>query len=598
MKELHSVAPTQLQMADVAQAVEEALGELVRGRAGERIWSRDTSFWTDDPNPSQVVATRLGWLEVLELMSAQLPAIQSLVEDVRSEGFRHALLLGMGGSSLAPEVLRLTFGVAPGHLDLRVLDNTSPEAVRAAAAAAELPRTLFVVSTKSGTTTETLSFMKYFEARLAEAGVSSPGRHFVAITDPGTPLAERAALKGFRHTFLNPPDIGGRYSALSLFGVVPAALLGVDARALLQSAAAMAESCGPGRPVEDNPGAVLAAAVSGAARSGLDKLTILTSPALESFGAWLEQLVAESTGKEGRGVVPVDGEPWGAPQAYGTDRMFAALALEGEHQAVEDLAMQLVGASHPVARWRLPDRAALGGEFFRWEMATALTGALLQVDPFDEPNVTESKVTTTALLKTRAEKGAFPPLIELVNRGGLSLQADELWAKGLRSAVTGRGLDPNEPATWLAVHLATAQDGDYIALCAYLHRTEARHARLGGIRRMLGVGRATTLGYGPRFLHSTGQLHKGGPNTGVFLQVTASEEADLGIPGEAFTFGQLRDAQALGDLKVLDRRGRRALRVHLPGGADSGLTALEAAMVRAMELTGFALSKRARRGSS
>lgn len=576
-------------LGGLERGVTDALQGLIRDRAAERMWQHDASFWTRDPAHVKVVESRLGWLTVLDVMEAQLPQIQAFAEELRAAGFNAALLLGMGGSSLAPEVFRLTFGVKPGYLDLKVLDNTSPEAVQAAAGHFDLRKTVFLVSSKSGTTTEALSFQKFFEARLAAMGVQRPGDQFAAITDPGTPLAELAARKGFRRTFLNPPDIGGRYSALSLFGLVPAALMGVDVARLLRHAAAMARASAPEAPTEDNPGLYLGAAIGAAARQGYDKLTLLTSPTLASLGGWLEQLVAESTGKLGRGVVPVDGEPWADPGAYSPDRLFVSLSLEGESKALEAFTDKLVAAGHPAIRWRLPEREALGAEFFRWEVATAIAGAITEVDPFDEPNVTESKDTTRELLKTRETTGAFPALQVLATGSGISLQADKLWARGLRHAIAAQGFDTGDPASWLAAHLGTAREGDYVALCAYFTHTPPRHERLTELRSLLGTGRPTTLGYGPRFLHSTGQLHKGGANNGIFLQLTAADGADLAIPGEAFTFRSLRDAQALGDLMVLDRRERRALRVHLPAGPDSGLMALEAALVRAVELAGLFL---------
>jgi glucose-6-phosphate isomerase len=525
-------------------------------------------------------------MNVAESMKPAVPELTALADGLRREGFTHALLLGMGGSSLAPEVFRTTFGVAPGALDLAVLDNTSPEAVRAAERTLDLPRTIFLVSTKSGTTTETLSFLEYFASRLKAAGIAEPGPHFIAITDPGTPLAALADARKFRKTFLNPSDIGGRYSALSYFGLVPAALLGIDVERVLAHATRMSGACRPGPRAADNPGLLLGAACGMAAQYGHDKLSLLTSPAVAPFGAWLEQLIAESTGKEGRGIVPVDGEPWADPKRYGPDRLFVAIALEGEHAEVEAQAARLAAAGHPVLHWRIPEREALGAEFFRWEMAVALMGSLLEVDPFDEPNVTESKNATSELLRQHASQGSFPALTELASSGGLSVQADGNSARTLRSVLTAQGFAPEEPCSWLAAHLSSLKEGDYLALCAYLHRTEGRQGRLQDLRARLGTVNPTTLGYGPRFLHSTGQLHKGGPNNGVFIQITVEDGPELAIPGSVFGFGLLRDAQALGDLTVLDRRERRALRVHLSRGPDSGLTALEAALVRAQSMIG------------
>jgi transaldolase / glucose-6-phosphate isomerase len=367
---------------------------------------------------------------------------------------------------------------------------------------------------------------------------------------------------------------------------VPAALLGIDMEAYLGYARAMARACGPDQPAPANPGLMLGAVLGMAARHGYDKVTLLPSPSLAPLGSWLEQLVAESTGKEGRGVVPVDGEPPASPASYGPDRIFVAFSLEGEHQETERRADQLAAAGHPVLRWRLKEREQLAAEFYRWEVATAILGSLLQVDPFDEPNVTESKNTTRDLLAARAAGNAAPGLAELAAAGGLRVQVGPKYAAQLRAALDRAGLDPARPESWLAAHLSAVREIDYLALCAYLHRTPARHAALDGLRARLGPGHATTLGYGPRFLHSTGQLHKGGPNHGLFLQVTVEDGADVDIPGAKYGFRALRDAQALGDILVLDRRGRRALRVHLDAGADAGLAALDAALARAMELAG------------
>ncbi|HVP38607.1 MAG TPA: hypothetical protein VMS93_05415 [Candidatus Saccharimonadales bacterium] len=575
--------PVRCWFQGLERALTDTLVGLQRDRAAQRLWEHDPSLWTADDLHSRVIASRLGWLSVLAPMAAQLPELAAAAADLRSQGHTRALLLGMGGSSLCPEVLRATFGAAPGGLDVQVLDNTSPESVRAAEAAGDLRHTAFLVSTKSGTTVETSSFQEYFEARLAALGVAHPGAQFLAITDPGTPLEKLATARSYRRTFLNPTDIGGRYSALSLFGLVPAALLGLDLPRLLSHARAMAEACGPAVPAAENPGLYLGAALGMAARHGFDKLTFVPSPSLAALGSWLEQLVAESTGKEGRGVVPVDGEPAAAAAAYGQDRVFAVFSLEGEHQENERAAAELAALGHPVLQWRLPEREALGAEFFRWEVATAVLGALLEVDPFDEPNVTESKNTTRELL---AAPGAAPGLEPLTAAGDLSVLAGPRHAPQLRAAVAARNWDPGRPASWLAAQLRMAGESDYLAVCAYLHRTPERHAALTGLRRRLGVGRATTLGYGPRFLHSTGQLHKGGPNTGLFFQITAEEPEELAIPGAAFGFRALRDAQALGDLLVLDRRRRRALRVHLAGGAEAGLAALDAALAEALELAG------------
>ncbi len=543
-----------------ADAIAARTRALRDARFGPRLLVHDDTLWGEDPAHRKVAANRLGWLDVGRTIAPQAPALRAFAADVAAEGLTHAVLLGMGGSSLAPEVFRRTFGVAPGALELTVLDNTSPAAVRAVADAHDLARTLFVVASKSGGTIEVTSFEKFFWERVVAVRGPQAGRAFVAITDPGTSLEQLARTRGYRRTFTNPPDIGGRYSALSCFGLLPAALVGVDIEALLAGAEAERAALSEG----GGDALALGAALGELARAGRDKLTLVASPAHASVGVWIEQLVAESTGKSGRGIVPVAGEPLAGPGAYGADRVFVAMGSPGLPEATERALDALAAAGHPVFRWASPRLLDLGADMLRWEVATAVAGAVLEVDPFDEPNVAEAKAATQAVLKRALAEGRFPERSASAEAGNLAAFAPA------GAPAPGAG-----PEAWLDTLLAQATPGDYVAVLAYLQGSDAREAALEALRRAAGARTklATTLGIGPRFLHSTGQLHKGGAPNGVFLQVTA-DEGDLPIPGEPYGFGLLRAAQAAGDFEVLESRGRRVLRVHLGAAVDAGLERL------------------------
>jgi transaldolase/glucose-6-phosphate isomerase len=551
--------------APLAAAVDAEVLRLSQASAPKRLWDGDPKLFTADPAHETSIKTRLGWLRSPALMQSKLAEIAAFVADVRAAGFTDVVLLGMGGSSLAPEVLGKTFAGEPGKgLALHVLDNTDPAAVLAVDKAIEGKKALFIVASKSGGTIEIQSFEKHFWQKAlaqAEGDVARAGACFVAITDPATRLGQLAEEKKYRRTFVNPADIGGRYSALSYFGLVPGALAGADAPGLVASGLEMAAASAAVVPAPDMAALRLGVTMGVAAKSGRDKLTLITSPAIASLGSWIEQLVAESTGKEGRGVVPVDLEPVGAPADYGDDRLFVYIRL-GEGDAAQSRAVgALEKAGHPVVYLTLESRAALGRELFRWEVATAVAGAVLGVNPFDEPNVTEAKLATSALLAGLAQAGGKLP------------QAEDTCGPG--------------DVERLRAHLAQATPGDYVALCAYFARSDARDALLAKLRlacRAHAAKPATTVGYGPRFLHSTGQLHKGGANNGVFLQLVhelADAPKDLPVPGEPYSFATLRDAQALGDLQVLRRRGRRALRVSLGSDVDAGLSTLLATLEKA-----------------
>lgn len=541
-------------------------------RVAERLWERDGSLWAASGKPPDEVARWLGWLALPETMRRRVDELEHLARDVRADGYTRAAVLGMGGSSLAPELFSRVFGgplgAAPagsGGLELRILDSTHPDAVRGFRSWAESARTLFCLSSKSGTTTEPNAFH-------AAMSAFAPALDFLAITDPDTALVELARAQEFRGIVEAPPDVGGRYSALSVFGLVPAALHGLDLARLLDRANAMADACR--RPAEDNPGLQLGAALGEAALAGRDKLTILASPRLASFGDWAEQLIAESTGKAGKGIIPVVGEPLGGVAQYGGDRFFVTLTLPGDNdQPIHALAAELAEAGHPVERIQLDDPYDVGAEFVRWEVATAAAGMALAIDPFDQPNVQESKDATRTLLEAYRRDGALPAPAPLVAEAGLAAYGD----------ATVLGEEPVSVDGAVRALLTAINPGDYFAILAYLPQEPASEAALQGVRTEVrdALGPATTLGFGPRFLHSTGQLHKGGPDSGVFLQVTADPGRDLPIPAWEETFGTLIAAQALGDLESLQRRGRRVLRLHLADAA-AGLARLEGMVAEAL----------------
>ncbi len=526
------------------------LKEIDRAQAAERIWAQDPRLWKDEASHVQEIGERLGWLSVIDDMRKHVAEMEGFANEVREASISHVVLCGMGGSSLCPEVIRLTFGSATGYPKLCVLDSTDPSTIAAVAEEAEPERSLYLIASKSGGTIEVDSLYRYFYDRSQAALGERSGLQFAAITDPGTGLHRLAQERGFRKVFLNPPDIGGRYSALSLFGLVPAALLGLDVTRLLDRAQAMAQACAAGVPADANPGVWLGTAMGTMARAGRDKLTLMTSPSIDSFGLWIEQLIAESTGKEGKGIVPVVGEPLGAPGTYGEDRYFVYVRLEGDdNDTLDQMAGQLEAAGQPVVTLYLQDCYDLGAEFFRWEFATAIAGAMLKIDPFDQPNVQESKDNTSRVLAQFQATGALPTEPPDLLKDGLELYGskEESLEKALKGFVGGAGA------------------GDYFAIVAYLPAAEPVEAAMATLREMLRnrTGLATTLGYGPRFLHSTGQLHKGGPNSGLFLQFTAQEKVSVPIPGKPYDFGTLKRAQATGDWQALKQHGRRALWVHL-----------------------------------
>jgi transaldolase/glucose-6-phosphate isomerase len=558
-------------------AIAERLARWDAERVADRLWQKDGSLWAASGKTPDELSGWLGWLDLPGAMRARVGELEHLARDIRNDGYTRAAVLGMGGSSLAPELFARVFGDAArgaDGLELRILDSTHPDVVRELRDWAQAARTVFCVSSKSGSTTEPNAFH-------AAMSAFAPALDFVAITDPGSSLAELARAQEFRGIVDGPPDVGGRYSALSVFGLVPAALHGVDLAALLDQALAMADACR--RAASANPGLRLGATIGEAALAGRDKLTILTTRRLASFSDWAEQLVAESTGKNGRGIVPVVGEPPLDAEQYGTDRCFVVVTLDepagngiAELAELADLASTLEGLGHPVVRIGLANTHELGGEFLRWEVATAVAGMILEIDPFDQPNVQESKDATRELLEAYRTQGRLPVPEPVATRDGVAAFAD--------AGLLGGASDPADAVRALLDMIGA---GDYVALLAYLPRGTSRSAaleeRLQAIRaRIEAAGRsATTLGFGPRFLHSTGQLHKGGPPSGIFLQLTADPERDLPIPGWSETFGTLVAAQALGDLRSLQARGRRVLRLH-GDDAEALLTALDDMVPAAM----------------
>ena len=566
-------------------AVDAALGKLHEQRFARRLWERDPALWESEPEHQRVIENALGWLSVPGKMLKGLDQLQRFVDEVRSQDFKHAVLLGMGGSSLCPDVCRATFGTAPGFLELQVLDSTVPSSVAWVEKRIDLNRTLFLVSSKSGGTAETLSFYKYFFDRVQAAKRDRAGENFVAITDPGSSLEKLAHEKTFRSVFPGQPDIGGRFSALSNFGIVPAALAGVDVRVLLERGEGMARACGAGVPAKENPGVALGAILGAAGLAGRDKVTFLVSPGIETFGAWVEQLLAESTGKEGRGLVPVEKEYLGNPEVYGNDRLFVSMALASEvDDEVEEGIQALEAAGHPVVRIELTDKLDLGAEFFRWEVATAAAGAILEINPFDQPNVQESKNNTNRLLAQYKTEGRFAEETPVAAAEGLELFCDPASRETLAQASQRLGGNAGSAEAILATFLEQRQPNDYIALLAYVDASSGHKAILRTVRMRLrdALRLATTVGFGPRYLHSTGQLHKGGANNGLFIEITADDVEDLPVPGDPFTFSILKQAQALGDFESLKSKGRRVIRFHVGKKVQAGLDRLSTLMGEAL----------------
>jgi transaldolase/glucose-6-phosphate isomerase len=562
---------------DLDAAVKSTLADWKSANKVQRLWSGDASLWTGADEGQW-----LGWLKIVEQQAAHREQFTKIAADIRSGGFTNALLLGMGGSSLCVEVLKLTFGKFPGGPEVFVLDSTDPAQVKAVEKQVDLAKTIFIVSSKSGSTLEPNIFKQYFFERVKQTiDAAEAGKRFIAITDPGSKMEQVAKADGFRHIFYGVPSIGGRYSALSDFGMIPGAIQGVDVTKFLDRAGQMVKACGADVVADQNPGVVLGAILGTLQKKGRDKVTLFTSPAISDLGAWLEQLLAESTGKDGKGLIPVDREDIAAPDVYGSDRVFVYLRDEKSPDAKQDAAVgALEKAGQPVVRIALSDIYDVAGEFFRWEIATAVAGSVIGINAFNQPDVEASKIETRKLTSEYETKGSLPPESPIVADGGILLYTDAKNAAALKQAA---GSD-TKLSTYLCAHLNRLKPGDYFALLGYIQMNSAHESKLQAIRHAVrGKKRvATCLGFGPRFLHSTGQAYKGGPNSGVFLQVTCDDAVDIPVPQQKYTFGVVKAAQARGDFQVLADRGRRALRVHLGADLEAGLAQLQKAVEQAL----------------
>jgi transaldolase / glucose-6-phosphate isomerase len=563
--------------ADLTASVAQLVADWQTSGKARRLWAGDAALWTGTDEDAW-----LGWLRVTDDQVAHIGRLKEIAGEVANAGVRHAVLLGMGGSSLGAEVIRRTFGRIDGFPELQVLDSIDPAQIAAIEAAVDLRRTVFIVSSKSGTTLEPNILLHYFLARMRRVvGDHLAAGHFIAITDPDSALQHVAEREQFRQVFLGVPSIGGRYSVLSHFGLVPAALMGVDTRRLLDRTELMVHSCAASVPAAENPAVILGAILATLAGTGRDKVTLVASPGISSLGAWLEQLIAESTGKEGKGLIPIDRESVGSPGVYGQDRIFIYMRLDPDPDPSQDLAVDaLERAGNPVVRIAVADIYDIGQEFFRWEMAIAVAGSIIGINPFNQPDVEASKLATRALTRAFERSGALPSDPPIFAESGVTLFTDARNAAALERALDGdRSL-----AGYLRAHLSRLQDGDYFALLAYLAMNQAHTNALQEMRHAVRdrTRNATCLGFGPRFLHSTGQAYKGGPNTGVFLQVTCDDANDIQIPGQSYSFGVVKAAEARGDFAVLAERGRRVLRVHLGADTGAGLALLRTAIMSAM----------------
>jgi len=561
MNRLEYLLPSQLR-----EAVDKNVADWQQGDKVARLWKRDATLWTGEDEGKW-----LGWMDIVERQRQRLPEFAGLSGEIRTAGFQYAVLLGMGGSSLCPEVLEMTYGHQKGYPKFQIVDSTDPEQIKAVENSVKLKKTIFIVSSKSGSTLEPNIFQQYFYQRMqAEVG-SAVGDHFIAVTDPGSKMEEVARQRNFRHIFYGDPSIGGRYSALSDFGMVPAAVMGLDVAKMLDRAQKAVEQC-QGQDVMTNPGVMLGIILGTAAKMGRDKITFLMAPEVADLGAWLEQLIAESTGKQGKGITPVDGEEIGSPKDYGKDRIFAYIKVAGSADPKhEDPVHALEEAGHPVVRFKMADIHQLSAQFFIWETATAVAGSVLGINAFNQPDVEASKIETRKLTEEYEHTGELRESKPFFKDGDISLYASRDYAAVLHGGGGAHTLD-----NILAAHLEQLKAGDYFAMLAYIDRNKHNEKLIQGMRMRVRNKQqvATCVGFGPRFLHSTGQDYKGGPNTGVFMQITADHPNDLPVPGAKYSFGVVIAAQAAGDLAVLQQRGRRALRVHLGKNVESGLRRL------------------------
>ncbi|MDZ4671067.1 MAG: bifunctional transaldolase/phosoglucose isomerase [Phototrophicales bacterium] len=554
-----------------ANHVKDSITQLSNTYFNSRIWNHDGSLWKDYGPTIAKIQNRLGWLDVLTTMDIE--RVKTLQASIKGAGFTHAVLLGMGGSSLAPEVMAQTFGIQPNFPEFLVIDSTNPVQIKRIEDQIKLDKTLFIVASKSGSTIETACFQKYFYDKTGRNGAQ-----FIAITDEGSTLAQEAEANQFRHIFINPSDIGGRYSALSYFGLVPAAIMGLDIDRFWKNALMVIEASGESVPDEQHPGISLGAIIGALGQQGRDKICIFASQSIASFGNWIEQLVAESIGKEGKGVVPVVGATVGRPHDYASDRLFIYIKVlsDTNNDDLDEKIKALREAGHPRVTLLLDDPYAIAGEFFRWEYATAVAGVLYKINPFDELNVTESKENTGRLLAHYQEHGALPKRTPFIEGDHTELYISDSTLAPLRELGEAHGYNINSRLELLAAQFNGTHSGDYFGILAYLPNDPKVHEKLERVRRRLrhATRCAVTLGYGPRYLHSTGQLHKGGANNGVFIQITAEHSVDLPIPDMPYTFGILNDAQAAGDIEALETHGRRVIRLHIKGDVLAGIDKL------------------------
>ena len=562
---------------ELSETVEATLKDWNAHDKVKRLWARDASIWTGRDEEKW-----LGWLAIVDEQQKSIRRFTNFAAEVKDAGFSHVLILGMGGSSLCPEVLSKSFGRIANFPELHVLDSTDPAQIKAFEDKLDLANTLFVVSSKSGTTLEPNIFKQYFFERAGEAVVPDKvGSRFIAVTDPGSKLRQEAERDHFRKIFLGVPSIGGRYSALSDFGMAPAAAMGIDISKFLDRASQMVSACGRDVDAMNNPGVMLGAVLGVAHNQGRDKVTIIASPGINDLGAWLEQLIAESTGKNGRGLIPVNLEPLGPAETYGDDRLFVYLYLNSEADTSQNATVaNLESGGQPVVRISVREIYNLGQEFFRWEMATAVAGSIIGINPFDQPDVEASKVATRKLTQEYEQAGSLPAETPMFEAEGIKLFADDKNADTLRQATNDHSLKG-----YLQAHFDRLKEHDYFAELAYLEMNEAHAQTLQSLREAVRNAKhvATCLGFGPRFLHSTGQAYKGGPNTGVFLQVTCDDTNDLDVPGQKYSFGVVKAAQARGDFAVLAERDRRALRVHFGADVDADLEKFKTAVMAALD---------------
>ena len=550
--------------------IEAAYDIIDQDQAGRRLFNKDPYLWKTAPDQVKTIQEGLGWLNLPQDFTAKCDDLKTFTDKIKSEGYKHAVLLGMGGSSLCSEVARETFGTSDGYLKLLVLDNTEPEAILDVQNQVDLEKTIFIAATKSGGTMETLSFFKYFYEELKKKGSQNPGKNFIAITDPGSPLVPMAEEYKFRRTFLNPTDVGGRYSVLSYFGILPMALMGIDVKEMLARALQMETSCGPEIPTASNPGISLGTTLGICQKNGRDKVTFVMSSSISAFGYWVEQLLAESTGKEGKGLIPVNGETIGAPEVYGKDRIFIYMHLASDDSKNDEEKLKaLEAAGHPVVRINVADKLALGGEYYRWEVATAIAGMVIGINAFDQPNVAESKKNTNNLLDEWKQKGDFQKPTNDFKIGDYTVYA------GNANAQLKDGKYSSVEAV-IEAFSDLAKPGDYVAMLPYFKLTDERNKILQSWREKIRDKHqvATTLLNGPRYLHSTGQLHKGGPDTGLYLMIVGPNEKEIPIPGEKFGFATLHEAQSLGDYRSLNDKGRRLILINIGDDIDKGLAGI------------------------